>query len=146
MAKLKLNETHREAIAAACQRHGVVLCYLFGSQAEGFAHARSDVDLAVVFRQRLSEGDVAEREVELEDEMRDIFSRREIQLTAIPVEDAGFNFQVVSKGELLYKHSELARAQFEERVWREWDDWEPFETAFERELSDAIHHQYANVR
>ena len=50
-------EPYQQALSEAFERHGVVLAYLYGSQARGDAGPLSDVDVAVLFSP-----DVPERE------------------------------------------------------------------------------------
>ncbi len=66
------------ALRAACARHGVVLAYLYGSQARGQAGSLSDVDIAVLFPAEMASDERLKRLLAVMGEFMDIFKRDDV--------------------------------------------------------------------
>ncbi|MBI3945460.1 MAG: nucleotidyltransferase domain-containing protein [Armatimonadetes bacterium] len=135
----------REALAAVCARHGVALCYLFGSQVEGYADARSDWDIGVIFEPgRLPEYTIDVWLALLED-LETIFPRGRVDLIFLQRAPARIQNAAIH-GLLLYARTDRARADFEEDVMRRWMDLRPFIEASERDEAEAIRSGHFIVR
>lgn len=106
------------------QQPEVVLAYLYGSQASGLTHNRSDLDVGVLFapdvrpaeqmRLALRYGADLSLTLGVEADVR--------ELNSAPVE---LQFQVIRPGRCLYARSEQERVSFEEHVMGEYQDLQP---------------------
>ena len=69
---------YRQALDEAFERHGVLLAYLYGSQARGEAGPLSDVDVAVLFGPNVPESERFNRLLHLIGEMGSVFRRNDV--------------------------------------------------------------------
>lgn len=103
----------------------VAFAYLFGSQARGNANERSDWDIAVYFSKPPEEIGIWPA-FELEAELsRAVGSTVQvIVLNTLPPPVLGF--QIVSTGIILVNKDEELHGEFENRVLRQYYDWQYF--------------------
>jgi hypothetical protein len=94
--------TQREALKDIFVRHGVVLAYLFGSQAEGTARAESDVDIAVLLPGETPPGRYFEVRLALTNTLMDFFDKN-VDVAVLNDVRASLAFDVVKHGQLLYE-------------------------------------------
>jgi len=125
-------------VAELCRQHGIDLCYLFGSQVSGYTDAFSDVDFGVVFPPGLDQWEQERRLLALGKELRRLFEPLEVDLVPLADAPCQMQFCALQESRLLYCANDLRRADFEEQVQREWHDFEPFITAFHRDLVEGI--------
>jgi predicted nucleotidyltransferase len=85
--------------------------YLFGSVAEGTAHALSDVDVAVLFREGLSDAAVFERSLEIGALLEDGLQRR-VDLVALNRASPVLCFEVLQHGCLVAEQIPYERGVF----------------------------------
>jgi predicted nucleotidyltransferase len=71
-------ESYQPELDEAFERYGVVLAYLYGSQARGDAGPLSDVDVAVYFRPDVPESIRFERVLHLVGELGSVFRRNDV--------------------------------------------------------------------
>ena len=131
LAKLK------SALSEICQKHGVAVCYLFGSSAQGFDDRLSDVDIAVVFFDEPGD-DWLERWSRLSEEIEKVIAPKELDLVLLQRSPLLLQWQVISKGEVLYCADELLRITFEERIVGEWLDFSEWLRRFHDEIVEGI--------
>lgn len=100
---------------------GVVVAYLFGSQAHGRDRPDSDADIAVLTERRL---DLLEREV-LADRLAPALGVPDVDLVVLDEASLELRGRVVQEGVLLYSRDEPRRVAFESRTRSEWFDYQP---------------------
>lgn len=83
-------------------RHGVVLAYLFGSQAEGTARAESDVDIAVLLPGTMPPSHYFDVRLALTNTLMD-FLGKNVDVAVLNEVRASLAFDVVKHGQLLYE-------------------------------------------
>lgn len=121
------------AAATAAEDPRILALYLFGSRADGTEHERSDVDLAVLFREPVDLGEVISLETRFEDRL------------GLPVDliDFGkaspFLALRVVRGERLYCTEKTRCNEFELYVLRRAADLAPFERERRRMLLTPGH-------
>jgi len=123
----------------------VMIAYLYGSVADGFALPFSDVDIALVFEPDCGlsayERMLLEFDVAAEIERRcDI---READVRSIDTAPLTVQGQVLTQGVLLYSRDEDIRVEFEVNTRKRYFDFQPIETAmreafFERILQEGL--------
>jgi hypothetical protein len=104
----------------------VVLAYLFGSQAEGRVHARSDVDVAVLLDEGLSPVEQGRWQLELISRLTDVWHTDHIDLIILNRAPAFLQHQVIKARHRLYVRDEAERVRFEVQAMRDWFDWQPY--------------------
>ena len=104
----------------------VVLAYLFGSQAGGRVHARSDVDVAVLLDEGLSPVEQGRWQLELISRLTDVWQTDHIDLIILNRAPAFLRHQVIKARHRLYVRDEAERVRFEVQAMRDWFDWQPY--------------------
>jgi len=128
-----LTSSRRHALQTELQRHGVTLCYWFGSTQSGVADSASDVDLGVVLREHPAK----EQRIRLWDEILDgvqpLFGSRQVDLVLLQCVPLALQWEAIS-GELVFAADDLARADYEEHVMRLWMD---FQWWYDKQLEES---------
>ena len=102
--------------------HGVIVAYLFGSQADGTAGPTSDTDLAVIFK--ASEPAFAATESVAQDVAGLVSTTVDVvDLVRATIELRG---KVAMTGKLLYSTDEPRRVAFQTDALNRWFDFRPF--------------------
>ncbi len=115
-----------DSIRRALQdRDDLVAVYLFGSVAEGRAHALSDVDVAVLFRAGMAGDSLFERVLEIGTALESLLAR---SVDVVTLNSAGpaLCFQVLSKGRLVIERDRDARSLFVMRALGRYYDAKPY--------------------
>ena len=124
--------------AEICRKNYVALCYLFGSQAEGYAYRKSDVDIGVAFLDNSKDMDWWEQWQSLKTALEPIFSPRELDLVSLRQAPIQLQWEAIQKGKVIYCADEIAKADFEEQIASEWLDFEPFLKRFQYDMVEGI--------
>lgn len=103
----------------------LVAVYLFGSTARDQAHARSDVDVAVLFAAGLSPEDVFARTLEI-GVILDETLRRPVDVIALNRAPPALCFQVLKRGRLLLEQDRTQRCVFVMRALGQYYDAKPY--------------------
>jgi predicted nucleotidyltransferase len=114
-------ELVRVAVAVAAAEPRIVGLYLFGSRAKGEEHERSDVDLGVLFAEKVRPEEVFRLEVRFEERLG-----RPVDLVDAGSCDPFLALRVI-EGERLYCSDETRCNEFDLFVMRRAADLEPFE-------------------
>jgi predicted nucleotidyltransferase len=120
-----------ERLAAVAHRHGIRLLLQFGSTVSGGAHARSDVDLAVLLERRPGSLDA---QLELLADVASLVPGAEADVAVINGADPLFLKQVTERCQLLCG-SERALHELRIYAWKRYQDHRRF-LAMERECVD----------
>lgn len=118
----ELAERMKEALAG---RDDLAAAYLFGSSAEGTAHALSDVDAAVLFREVLSDEAMFARVIEIGTLLESLL-RLPVDVVALNRATPVFCFQVLRHGQLLAEPDPVARGLFVMRALSRYYDMKPY--------------------
>lgn len=90
----------------------VVAVYRFGSSAEGTTHRRSDTDIAVLARNRLS----AATRFDLQERLASLIGT-DVDLVDLSGASPVLAIQVVARGDLLHEDDATARGEYEDLVF-----------------------------
>ena len=107
----------------------VGIIYLFGSQLKGNITSMSDIDLGIVF----TDPDVLKDSLKVYSELYLLFSRiksplfldREMDIVFLQKASVTLQFEVVTRGRVLYEISSKFRADYAEDVLRKYLDFKP---------------------
>lgn len=108
----------RSKLEPIFRRHdSVVLAYVIGSVARGDTHGRSDIDVAVLMRDRSLAAYKA-----LWADLHDALAPMPFDLADLHDADPVFSFVVISEGVPLFYRSDSDLNSFERRAWNRYQD------------------------
>ncbi|HBV01391.1 MAG TPA: hypothetical protein DEF00_03300 [Candidatus Taylorbacteria bacterium] len=96
---MEITETQKQEIVTLARKYGLSLVVLFGSQATGKTHPKSDIDIGVIAESDLD----YQNTYQLEQELAPIFRRRDIEAVNLNSVSPLLLFRVASQGRLLYE-------------------------------------------
>lgn len=111
--------------AVLMDRQDLVAVYLFGSVAQNQAHALSDVDVAVLFPEELSQQAIFDRTLEIGAILEKAL-HRPVDVIALNRASPALRFQVLKRGRLLLEHDRTARCLFVMRALGQYYDAKPY--------------------
>lgn len=126
------------SIATVCARHGVGLCYLYGSFATGHNDPFSDVDLGVVFFDCPTEATYWPRWKRLYIDLETCVAPHPLDLVFLQLVGPQLRFSAIREGRLLYCADDTIRADFVEWTMREWQDWREVVEAMNADFRQAL--------
>ena len=118
-------EQFQQALDRTFASHGVVLAYLYGSQARGDAGPLSDVDVAVLFGFDVPENERVNRVLRLIGALGSVFRRDDVYVVDLAESSPLLRHRVYYDGQLLYCADDRVRVRFETTALRDYVDTEP---------------------
>lgn len=112
---------------------GVVLAFLFGSQARETSGPASDVDIAVLLPKKFSKKKRFETRLVLMKECADILKRETDIVVFNDISSLFFQYAVLNEGKIIYQSSEEAAVDFESRTMSRYFDFQPFLMAYNKQ-------------
>ena len=135
--KVIRDKLDRAGIKKICKRHGVLALYLFGSRAEGFSHAHSDIDLGVVFPRGKDLSDTLKLYRDLYFDFCDLFKTDKMDIVFL--QRAGVLIaDNALRGILLYSADDKARLEFEDYILMQALDFRPWIHQYDKEMMEAL--------
>jgi predicted nucleotidyltransferase len=122
LTKLDQNQS---AFAEVFKRHGVVLAYLFGSQARGEAGPLSDVDIAVLFESAILREERFQKILQLMVELGNLLERDDVEVIDLDQASPLLRHRAYYFGKRVYSVNEATRVGFELKALRDYVDTEP---------------------
>lgn len=122
-----------QKIQTLFREHSVVSAYLFGSQARGEAGETSDFDIAVLLPKIFSKQKRFKIRLDLMRECSRIL-RCDADIVALnDISSLFFKYVIFKEGQMIYQSKEDIAADFENRVFSEYFDFEPFLNLYNRQ-------------
>lgn len=103
----------------------VVVAWLFGSRASGRVHARSDIDIAVLFAPEITPEERERWRLELIGRLSAAYRSDAIDLAVLNDAPPLLRYEALRPRHVLYNRDDEARVAFEVRTMQEWFDWAP---------------------
>lgn len=116
---------YREELHRIFARHGVVLAYLFGSQAEGKAGPLSDVDIAVLLGPQVPQERWTAVQIDLINDLIGLFHRDDVDVAILNRATPLFAYQVVRFGQVIYEDATRPAVDFAAYSVRRYADTAP---------------------
>jgi predicted nucleotidyltransferase len=116
---------YQQALGETFARHGVVLAYLYGSQARGDAGPLSDVDVAVLFGPDVPESERFDRVLRLIGELGSVFHRNDVTMVDLAAAPPLLRHRIYHDGKVLYCIDDAIRVCFDTTALRDYIDTEP---------------------
>jgi hypothetical protein len=129
-----IEQLKSERVSDLLADNGVLLAYVFGSQARGEAGPLSDVDVAVLFAPNLNKTDRFRRVIAVANELSVILQRDDVQV--IDLNDASplLRDRVYYDGQALFCPDDAVRVRFETTALRDYVDTAPLRRLKEKFL------------
>jgi len=134
MGKIELSG----AIKKKLKEKKISLIYLYGSYLSGYSGIKPDLDIGVLLELEVKPS------LEIYTELYKLFSNffssygREIDLTFLNQAPLTFQFEVVSRGKLLYEGRKGTAVNYKEKVLREYLDFKYYLNRFDKVLLESI--------
>ena len=137
MALLDIEE-YTEQLRQLFATYGVVLAYLFGSQAEGKAGPISDVDIAVLLGPQVDRERWFQVQLDLIGELTSLFHRNDVDVVILNEATPVLAYEVVRSGQVLYEAEPGTRVDYEVTALRRYADTEPLRRLQDRRLLERV--------
>ena len=98
-----ITDGHLDELKEIFVKHGVVLAYLFGSQAEGTARRSSDVDIAVLLPPGTPRTKYFDVRLDLTNELMDLLHKNEVDVVVLNEATPLLAHQIIKYGRILYE-------------------------------------------
>lgn len=110
------------------KKMGINTIYLFGSQAQGYTHPMSDIDIGVVFDKPEKYKDkTMPAYLKLYDIFTDVFpERKQIDIIFLQLTGLSLQFNAVKSGQVLYEADQEHRFKYQEDVFKKYADFKYF--------------------
>jgi uncharacterized protein len=131
-------ETYRDALNTVFTEHGVVVAYLYGSQARGDAGPLSDVDIAVLFSRQVPAEFRFKHILGLHSDLARVFERDDVNVVDLEKGTPLLNNNVRLYGIVLYCSDEKVRVRFELRALQQYLDTKPLRREMNRAMSKRL--------
>ncbi len=119
-------------------KNRVVLLYLFGSVARGTSHKESDVDIAVLFNNKIRRNQYLQLESRLIEFFANFYSDKEINVVNLNISSPLLKQAAVLEGKLLYKRSDTDRIFFEINTLREYEEYAHLSKIYNKFLNQKL--------
>jgi predicted nucleotidyltransferase len=143
---MKLNKSLQQKIVGYfSDKPEIAAVYLYGSQAKGTARDDSDIDLAVLVKNRKSFSGFDMPQTRYYYDLEKLTGKKvEVQdLGKTPVD---FAHRVISEGEILCGLDSRKRVEFEERILRVYFDMKPFFDEYMKSIHEIAKKGELSVR
>jgi len=118
----KIIEKHKKQLEQTFRKEGVVLAYLFGSQARGATHHFSDIDIGVLLDKEVPEEQYFDKALKLAGELEGELQTKRVDVALLNRAKPFLRYQIVFGGKLLFAKNRAAQIFFENRTMKEYDD------------------------
>lgn len=132
----------RDLVSYVERNENVIALYIFGSFGTSLQNERSDIDLAVLFKNTPPFFD----ELGMESDISQIFGSDDIDIVNLNKASIDISHQVVYTGELLYCKDEIELADFKERVFNIYGDFGIILKKYYDDYQEGLREDYGKDR
>jgi predicted nucleotidyltransferase len=125
-------------LASLFRPHPVQLAYLFGSQATGYTHAESDVDIAVLLAASLTAEERFTVRLTLIGALSHLFGTDHVDVVVLNEASPLLAYEVLRHGVLLYCPDDHTRVDFQVRALRAYEDTAPLRTLLAEAMVERL--------
>ena len=131
-------DDHIPQLHALFARRGVILAYLFGSQAGGAAGPLSDVDIAVLLGPEVPRERWGDVQIDLIGDLTSLFHRNDVDVVTLNRATPLLAWEVVRCGQRIYEPDPGVRVDFETAAFRRYVDTKPLRKLQLQRLAEWI--------
>jgi len=121
----------------------IVAVYLFGSQTDGTAHEKSDLDLGIMIDPESENEFRLDDEIELEIEIEKRLKTDRFDLVVLNKVPLVMQFRIISPAKLIYIGDDTKRCDMEVNIAMKYYDFLPRLKKFNSEYFQALKEEYA---
>lgn len=130
-------------LAPIFAERGVVLAYLFGSQATGQAGPLSDIDVGVLLGPEIAREQWLDVQLDLISELAGLFQRDDVDVIILNQATPLLADRVVRFGQRLYEADSLTRVHFEVETFHRYVDTAPLRRAQRQRMLEWVQNRRA---
>jgi len=119
------------------KEYNVRIVYLFGSRAQKNEMITSDFDIGVVFRDISQLKNLTDIHPILYNHLTEEFQvtfKNDIDIVYLQETSPHFQYEVITKGKIIFEYDPIFRANYEENVIKEYLDFKPIEKIFSKAI------------
>lgn len=130
----------KDELERVFRERGVILAYIFGSVSKENISSFSDIDIAVLFDDKIDSSSYLDLSLELSFLIKEILRelKREIDLVVLNTASITLKYQVIKYGKVIYSRDEKTRINFETEVLNYYLDTKPIRDESYRALLRRI--------
>jgi len=132
MKRIKLKNEIKEKL----RKNGVLIVYIFGSYILEKTRKNSDIDIGIVFKEKVSKD--IHKYIELYKIFSDVFKDREIDIVFLNNADLTLKFDVVNNGKVIYEREKFISFDYKEKVIKEYIDCKYLMEESEKVLIESL--------
>jgi len=118
-----MEDRYTQKLTKILKESGVILAYLFGSEARGTSHKESDVDIGVLFDKKIDPKNYLKLEGRLIEFFSGIYPKKEINIVNLNITSPLLKQVAILEGKPLYIRSETDRILFQVQTLHEYEDY-----------------------
>lgn len=139
-----ITDTHLDELQNLFVKHGVVLAYLFGSQAEGNARPDSDIDIAVLLPAESWPESFFDVRLSLTNELIGVFHKSEIDVVVLNEAPPLLAHEITCLGHIIYEDPVTQPAdQFAVEAFQRYSDTQSIRDIRDTYLFDRLERRVA---
>lgn len=131
-------EKYQKELNKTFKRNQVVLAYLFGSRARGTAAPRSDIDIAVLFSDKVKQDDYFDKRIELASEIDKALRTYKTEVICLQEAPPLLKHEAVFRGKAIFVKDRNLQFKVETRIMQEYEDTKYLRTTSYRILEEQI--------
>jgi len=105
------------------KEYGVVLAYLFGSEARGTSHKESDVDIGILFAKKVNSQDYLNLEGKLIELFSKVYPGKEINIVNFNIASPLLKQSAILEGKQVFVKNDAERISFQMQTLREYEEY-----------------------
>lgn len=125
-------EKNLKQVKSLFRAYAVDIAYVFGSYVSGDFGKNSDLDIAVLFPEKLSEENRFQKRLELIEKLSSVFGRNIDVVVMNDIKNLFFKYVIIKEGKLIYQRREGLNLDFESGLMSRYFDFEPFLTEYNK--------------
>lgn len=117
---------------------GIIAVYLFGSESEGVTTIRSDIDIGIVLKDPKKLEDTLPLYNAIYSELSKVFKPtffKELDIVFLQNAPITLQYNAIIYGKVIYEEDPIQRADYEERVIKQYMDFKPILEYFDKVAS-----------
>lgn len=128
-----VREIEKEKLNEIFEKNKIALAYLFGSVAKKKTGPLSDIDIAVLFDEKVSSAQYFDRKLTVMGELADLFKTDNIDVVVLNEAPPLLTHRIIKEGTPFFSQNEKRRLEFELRAIMRYLDWKPHLRKYVRE-------------
>lgn len=122
------NDDRKKIEKYLASQKNIDVAYLFGSQSNGKSNKLSDIDIAVLFEEKVPKIERFNKKLHIMGELGTILKRNDVEVLDLNLADTVLKFSAIENRDLLLVKNNLARTLFEADTMTKYQDYKYYLT------------------